>query len=164
MSYGTKNVAKVVGIDPGLEGALAFLSLQGDVIEIEDMPHVGKEVNAHLIANLILGYGPVRHAIVERATSFGQGRTSAFNYGTGYGKILGVLAALDVPIVHLPATWKTKMQLGKDKTMSRQRATERWPYRADDFKLVKHDGRAEACLMALYWLQQNPQPRRVIQR
>jgi crossover junction endodeoxyribonuclease RuvC len=159
------NVAKVLGVDPGLKGAFAFLSLGGDLIEVEDMPYVGKEVNAHLIARLILGYGPVRHAIVERAQPMPkQGISGTFNYGTGYGKILGVLAALDIPIIHMPSGWKTKMHLGKDKNMSRQRASERWPYAADYFKRVKDDGRAEAALMAAHWLELNPQGRRVIRR
>ena len=119
-----KNVAKVVGIDPGLTGALAFVSVGGDLIVIEDMPHVGKEINAHLIARLILGYGPIRHAVVELAhTMPRQGISSAFNYGTGYGKILGVLAALDVPITHLPAVGRRRCSSARTRTCP---ASVRW--------------------------------------
>lgn len=158
--------AKILGVDPGLSGALVFLTLSGDLAEIEDMPHVGKEVNAHMIARLILGYGPVRHAVVERAQSMPkQGISGAFNYGTGYGKILGVLAALDIPTVHVaPSQWKKRWNLGKDKNMSRQRATERWPGWADSFKLIKNDGRAEAALMAAGWLEEQPRQRIVKRR
>ena len=166
MSYGPKNPVKILGVDPGLSGALVFLSLTGGLIEVEDMPHVGKEINAHMIARLIQGYGPVRHAIVERAQSMPkQGISGAFNYGTGYGKILGVLAALDIPIVHIaPSQWKKRWNLGKDKNMSRQRATERWPDWADSFSLVKHDGRAEAALMAAAWIEEHPSGRIVKRR
>ena len=80
--------------------------------------------------------------------------SGAFNYGVGYGKILGVLAALDIPIIHFsPSQWKKRWNLGKDKNLSRQRATERWPDWADSFKLVKNDGRAEAALIAAGWLE-----------
>jgi crossover junction endodeoxyribonuclease RuvC len=148
---------KVLGIDPGQHGALVFLGLDGRICEIEDMPCIEKEINAHMMARLIQGYGPVLQAVVEQAHSMPeQGRVSIFNYGVGYGKILGVLAALDVPITHMPSSkWKKKWNLGRDKNMSRQRATERWPDWADNFKLVKHDGRAEAALIAATWWEDN---------
>ena len=99
MNYGPKSVAKILGIDPGQKGALAFLNEHGLIEEIEDMPLLGKEINAHLVARLVLGYGPVKQAVIERAHSMPkQGIVGAFNYGVGYGKLLGVLAALDIPI------------------------------------------------------------------
>ena len=85
-----------------------------------------------------------------------QGIAGIFNYGIGYGKILGVLAALNIPIVDYATSWKTRAKLGRDKTLSRKRATQRWPSQADLFKLVKHDGRAEAALMAAQWMAENP--------
>ena len=39
-------------------------------------------------------------------------------------------------------------------TVSRQAATQRWPDHARSFALVKHDGRAEACLLAEYGRRQ----------
>lgn len=155
MPYGPRNRAKVLGVDPGLTGALAFLDPDGKLIELEDMPCVGNVVNAHMIARLIQGYGPISQAVVEQAQTMPkQGISGAFNYGVGYGKILGVLAALDIPITHVsPSQWKKRWNLGKDKNLSRQRATERWPDWAESFKLVKNDGRAEAALIAAGWLE-----------
>lgn len=154
-----------MGVDPGQKGALAFLNIHGGLEELEDMPVIGKEVNAHLLSRLIQGYGPVQTAIVEQAHSMPQqGVAGVFTYGVGYGKILGVLAALDVPIVHMPSTWKTKMKLSQDKALSRQRATDRWPDWADSFKRSKDDGRAEAALMAVCWLASQPQPRIIKRR
>ena len=156
---------KIVGIDPGQKGALVFLDYSGAITEVEDMPCIGKEVNAHMLSRLIQGYGPVDTAVVEQAHSMPkQGVAGVFNYGVGYGKILGVLAALDIPIVHLPSSkWKKHWGLGTDKNLSRQRATERWPEWADSFNLVKHDGRAEAALMAAGWLLDQPS-RRIVKR
>lgn len=157
MTYGPQNKAKILGVDPGLKGALAFLSLDGQLIAIEDMPCLGKEVNAYMLANLIVGLGPVTTAVVERAHSMPkQGIAGAFNYGTGYGKILGVLAALHIPIVDYPTSWKRRAKLTTDKNLSRKRATQRWPEMAEEFSLVKHDGRAEAALLADLWLRENP--------
>lgn len=156
---------RIVGVDPGLSGALVFLNISGEIMELEDMPVMGKEVNAHMITHLIEGYGPVMTAVVEQAhTMPRQGIASAFNYGTGYGKILGVLAALDVPTEIVPAsTWKKAMGLTNDKDLSRSKATRRWPLYADSFKRVKDDGRAEAALLAAWWWEKHRQ-RRVIQR
>jgi crossover junction endodeoxyribonuclease RuvC len=156
-----RNAALVVGIDPGQKGALAFLRLRDSAItDLEDMPCIGKEVNAHMVTRLILGYGPIETAIVEQAHSMPkQGVAGVFNYGVGYGKILGVLAALDIPIVHMPSTWKTRAKLSQDKALSRRRATDRWPDWAESFKRVKDDGRAEAALMAALWISENRTPR-----
>ena len=165
-ALGTVNVApKVLGIDPGQSGALAFLTVQGLIWELEDMPLLGKEINAHMLTRLIEGYGPVKVAAVERAQSMPkQGVTSVFNYGVGYGKILGVLAALDIPIVFYSSSeWKKHWHLNNDKNLSRRRATERWPLYADSFSRVKDDGRAEACFIAAKWVADNP-VRRVSKR
>ena len=149
---------KVLGIDPGQEGALAFLNETGLIWELEDMPLLGKEINAHMLTRLIEGYGPIKMAAVEQAHSMPQqGRASIFNYGVGYGKILGVLAALEVPTTfYTSGQWKKHWRLNNDKALSRRRATERWPMYADAFKRVKDDGRAEACFIAAKWVADNP--------
>jgi hypothetical protein len=45
------------------------------------------------------------------------------------------------------------MNLSKDKELSRAMAIKTWPSMAEFFKLKKHDGRAEAALMALWYLR-----------
>lgn len=158
---------RILGIDPGQTGALAFLNGSGEIVELEDMPLLGKkEVNAHMITRLIQGYGPVMIAVVEAAQSMPkQGVAGVFSYGVGYGKILGVLAALDVPIeLVAPGTWKKAMGLNTDKSLSRAKATRRWPTYADNFKRVKDDGRAEAALLAAWWASTHTSQPRVIRR
>jgi crossover junction endodeoxyribonuclease RuvC len=157
---------RVLGVDPGQKGAMAFLSVQGEIEELEDMPVIGKEVNAHMVSFLIQGYGPILVAVVEAAHSMPrEGHAGAFTYGTGYGKVLGVLAALDVPIELASAsTWKKAMGLTTDKDLSRSKATSRWPTYADSFKLKKHDGRAEAALLAMWWINQHRTPRMIKRR
>ena len=158
MNYGPRNVPKILGIDPGQKGALAFLNVEGLIWEIEDMPLLGKEINAHMLTRLIEGYGPVRQAVIERSHSMPkQGVASVFNYGVGYGKILGVLAALDIPThFYSSSEWKKHWRLSNDKDLSRRLATERWPSYASSFSRVKDDGRAEACFIAAKWIADNP--------
>lgn len=151
---------QILGIDPGLHGALVWVNGSGALVEVEDMPLVDNEVNPKLLANLIVGYGKLECAVVERQQAFpkrpdgrGQGTGSAFKTGVGYGVIIGVLAALDVPTFFLsPTQWKKVLHLSKDKELSRRKALERWPADADYFKLKKYEGRAEAALLAVSWL------------
>ena len=155
-------MSRVLGIDPGNTGALAFLDDDGDIREIEDMPVVAGFVNPALLVNLIVGYGPIKIAVVEAVHSHPkQGVASVWKFGVGYGMVHGVLAALKIPVVHAqPGVWKKRWGLiGKDKGFSRQRAMERWPTHSDTFKRVKDDGRAEACLMAAGWIIENRQAR-----
>ena len=163
----SSNNPKILGIDPGRSGALAFLKLDGEICDIEDMPTIGKEINGHLLSRLVQALGPVQHAVVERAQTMPkQGISGAFNYGVGYGVILGVLASLEIPVEVMATSWKLKAKLGQDKDLSRQRASQRWPRHAHYFEKVKDDGRAEAALMAWVWLESQPPSvrRRVIRR
>lgn len=144
----------VIGIDPGLKGALAWVASTGTLLAVEDMPIVDKEVNAKLLADLIRSTGR-ECAVVERQQSMPkQGVSSVFKTGVGYGTILGVLAALDVPtFIVSSSVWKKTLHLTNDKEMSRKRALERWPENSDYFRLKKYEGRAEAALLAVAWLQ-----------
>lgn len=79
----------------------------------------------------------------------GQGVASSFQFGCGYGSILGVLQATLISMVLVtPAVWKRSYGLGKDKHASLHKARLMWP-RAD-LRLAKHEGRAEALLIAEY--------------
>ena len=51
-----------------------------------------------------------------------------------------------------PQRWKKEMMdgQGKEKSAARFKAMSLFPQLADQLKLVKHDGRAEALLMAAY--------------
>jgi hypothetical protein len=154
-------VQRVLAIDPGMHGALAWVNLRGDLIDIEDIPLVDNEINAKLLTNLIVGSGSLECAVVERQQAMPpelqgrrQGNASAFKHGTGYGIIIGVLAALNIPTFFLtPGQWKKTMGLTKDKELSRKKAIDRWPAQADEFfKLKKYEGRAEAALLGMSWV------------
>lgn len=144
-----------LGIDPGAHGAIAALDDHGNLLWVEDLPFADGAVLAPVLAGLVLrGDGP-RVAWVERAQVYpGQSGRHGFTYGTGYGVILGVLGALEVPTQTVPPNqWKKAARLTADKGTCRRRAVELWPGHADRFARAKDDGRAEACLIARHgWL------------
>ncbi len=78
-----------------------------------------------------------------------QGIASAFNFGVGFGSVLSILQArhLSIELV-TPVVWKRAMGLSKDKRASLDKA--RLLYPAADLSLAKHEGRAEALLLA-HW-------------
>jgi crossover junction endodeoxyribonuclease RuvC len=154
----------IIGIDPGKSGALAALTEQGDLIAVVDMPTLANKLNAWLLADAIeqLGNAVDVTAIVEDVHSMPkQGISSAFDFGKSYGMVLGALAAIGIRTELVsPSAWKKTMGLtvpkGADKRlakeMSRSAAIERWPAHRELFARVKDADRAEAALLALWWL------------
>lgn len=148
------NPPVVIGIDPGLNGAVAAIdNMTGDLIWVEDMPTVGHSKDrvvspAHLAD--LLQPELVTVACVEIAsTRPGLSVSAVLKTGTGYGMILGVIAALRMPVTYAqPARWKKDLGLAADKHLSRKLATETWPAMSPTFARVRDDGRAEAALIA----------------
>jgi crossover junction endodeoxyribonuclease RuvC len=141
----------ILGVDPGLTGALAFYFPAQGVVSVEDMPVVSGDVDAATLAACIAQMRP-DIAIVEHVASRpGQGVASVFKFGCGYGIVRGVIAAAGVPL-HLvsPAKWKRAYGLDADKEKSRALALRLWPARADLFGRKRDHGRAEAALLARY--------------
>jgi crossover junction endodeoxyribonuclease RuvC len=147
---------KVIGIDPGLTGAIAVIHTKDGYSELYDMPliEVGKkktislQETSNIIKNHVFGFRVI--AFIEKVGARpGQGVTSMFHFGKSYGAMLGILAALGVPYVEIaPQTWKKEMlqDMAKDKDASRYKAQTLFP--EHDFNLKKHHGRADAILIA----------------
>lgn len=151
----------LLGIDPGLNGAMAIIDKQGRLVEVFDMPTVEMKVgrttknriSPELLTQELRGkWEMIDAAYIEQVASSPQmGVASAFSFGEGFGIIKGVLAALHIPC-HLvpPAKWKRDLKLNSSKDGSRAKAIQLWPEQAGEFKRVKDDGRAEAALIG-YW-------------
>ena len=141
----------IMGVDPGLGGAIAFFEPEKDMVHALDMPVVDGHVDVAALAAAIRGFKP-EIAIVEQVGARpGQGVSSMFKFGTGYGMVRGVIAALGVPL-HLvvPGKWKKHYSLSSDKEASRALALRLWPLLSEALKRKKDEARAEAALIARY--------------
>lgn len=145
-----------LGIDPGLDGAMAVIFADG-LVRIYDAPTAkdgGKR--RYLLADmrrLVGAFGPdMTRAAIERVHSMPkQGVASSFNFGEGFGLWQGLLAGLGIPFdLVTPQAWKKVMLAGagKDKAAARIRAQQLFP--DAELNLKKHHGRAEALLIAEY--------------
>ncbi|MCQ4188856.1 RuvC family protein [Methylocystis suflitae] len=142
----------ILGVDPGLAGAVAFyFPAHPELIAVEDMPVVAGEIDAATLAARIRQMAP-DFAIVERAAARPkQGVSSVFKFGSSYGAVLGVIGALAIPSQLVwPCKWKKRFGLGADKEKARALALRLWPARAELFERKRDHGRAEAALLARY--------------
>lgn len=146
----------IIAVDPGLTGAVAVLSPGGELECVADLPVIrdgrlswidGGRFTSFLID---ASRGRLARAVVERVGAMPrQGIASAFNFGAGLGSVLSILQARHLPIeLVTPAVWKRALGLTNDKHASLNRARLLFP--TADLTLAKHDGRAEAILLA-YW-------------
>jgi crossover junction endodeoxyribonuclease RuvC len=146
----------IVGIDPGLSGALAFIFQdEPNRVAIEDMPVADGDICAPLLSGLIRKYAP-SYAVIEFVASMpGQGVASTFKFGKSYGQAIGVLGSHNVPLHYVtPKKWKQRFNLLKtDKEASRNKALQLFPACAESFRYVKHHNRADAALIAKYGLE-----------
>lgn len=144
----------IIGIDPGLSGAIAWVSEDGHLIQVADMPTVEvngkKKVSPQMLVAMLQEHDDlIKLAAIEEVGAMpGQGVTSMFNFGYSAGILAGVCAGLRIPTTfYRPATWKRAAGVPADKGAARQMAQRLWPgCRA--FDRVKDDGRAEAALLA----------------
>ncbi len=151
----------VLGVDPGLAGALALYEISTKNIHIFDMPVTDGRVDPAKLA-AIIEMCKVRgsiHAAVELVGGLPR-QAGVFNFGVSAGVVHGVLGALGIPYTLVsPNEWKGAMGLRKlpnesqdqVKTRARELASRLWPEMAAEFKRVRDDGRAEACLIARHY-------------
>ena len=107
---------KIIGIDPGLSGAIAVLQ-DNKVEEIFDVPVMtdGKknkrQLNSAQLVKLLkdnIKDNEEIAIVVEQVNAMpGQGVTSMFNFGQSFGVIKGICSALSIPIYFVrPVKWK----------------------------------------------------------
>lgn len=151
----------VLGIDPGLSGALALYALSDRHVEVFDMPVTDGRVDPAKLA-AIVEMCKVRGTIVAAVENVnarpGQAHTWAFALSVGI--VHGCLGALGVPLNLIqPAQWKSAYGLRRapnetqadTKARARLLAIELWPKYAENFKRVKDADRAESSLIARFY-------------
>jgi crossover junction endodeoxyribonuclease RuvC len=149
----------IIGIDPGLSGAVAWLDGDGNYL-VWDTPtakdgrhrvYLLSEMRA-LLLNATVGVQGTHHVFIEKVHSMPkQGVASSFSFGDGYGSWKGLVAGLGMPMsLVTPQRWQKTMldgmQGGKDASIIR--ALELFP--KAELKRKKDHGRADALLIAEY--------------
>ncbi len=152
----------VVGIDPGLSGAIAILE-NNKVLNIFDMPVMAegkknkRQLNSAQLVNIIKDSTKPDAEIavvVEQVNAMpGQGVTSMFNFGQTFGAIKGVCAALELPIFFVrPSKWKKHFELiNSSKDSSRTKVIEMYPSLSSQLAKKKDVNKSDAILIARFY-------------
>ena len=153
---------RVIGIDPGLSGAIAVLKDKKiqEIFDVPVMPEGKKnkrQLNSAQLVKLlkdnILENDEVS-VVVEQVNAMpGQGVTSMFNFGQTFGAIKGVCAALGLPIFFVrPSKWKKHFELiNSSKDSSRTKAIEMYPSLSGDLAKKKDVNKSDAILIARFY-------------
>ena len=154
---------KIIGIDPGLSGAIAILE-NNKVLNIFDIPVMteGKknkrQLNSALLVNLLKENINKEEeevaVVVEQVNAMpGQGVTSMFNFGQTFGAIKGICAALELPIYFVrPSKWKKHFELiNSSKDSSRTKVIEMYPKLSNQLAKKKDVNKSDAILIARYF-------------
>lgn len=158
------------GIDPGLNGAMAALDDNGRFMGVVDLPIIRDASLAWVDCNqlrslyrgIVMSYDLRQSAyevrfVIERVSAMPkQGVTGVFTFGVTFGSILAGVQSLGWPIEFVrPAVWKKALGLsGKAGavTAAKHAALDkaRLLFPQAELGLCKHEGRAEALLLAWY--------------
>jgi|TARA_B100000929_G_scaffold105598_1_gene83633 crossover junction endodeoxyribonuclease RuvC len=154
----------IIGIDPGISGAICFFE-EGQVKEIIDIPTMAegkknkRQINGPQIYNEIslrinkLKKKDIVVAIEQISAMPGQGVTSMFNFGQSFGVLKGICSAMQLSMYFIrPAKWKKYFGLIKtEKDASRTKAIEIFPYISSQLSRKKDSNKADALLIASFF-------------
>tara|TARA_B100000161_G_scaffold150921_1_gene107557 strand:+ start:125 stop:610 length:486 start_codon:yes stop_codon:yes gene_type:complete len=155
---------KVIGIDPGLSGAIAILE-EKKVLGVFEMPVMAegkknkRQLNSAQLVNIIqdnLNNREEAIIVVEQVNAMpGQGVTSMFNFGQTFGAIKGVCAALKLPIYFVrPSKWKKHFELiNASKDSSRTKVIEMYPSLSNQLTKKKDVNKSDAILIARFYFE-----------
>ena len=153
---------KIIGIDPGLSGAIAVLE-NNNVLNIFEIPVMSegkknkKQLNSALLVNLLkenITSNEDVAIVVEQVNAMpGQGVTSMFNFGQTFGAIKGICAALEFPIFFVrPSKWKKHFELiNASKDASRTKVIEMYPKLSNQLSKKKDVNKSDAILIARFY-------------
>jgi crossover junction endodeoxyribonuclease RuvC len=160
----------VVGIDPGLDGALVAL-VNGQPIARACWPTLAlkksgggtkREYDEPAVVALLrkVTDGLNAHVFIEKQQAMpGQGVTSMFSTGYGYGMLRGILVALGVPWTVITAkAWQATMMAGMPHPEGKKASSQAhivcsrlWPgldLRASERSRTPHSGICDALLIS----------------
>lgn len=157
-----------IGIDPGYKGAVAWITTDPADTAVRDVPTVEyvvrpghKRREYDLGAMLALLHealdaadgGDIKAALEAPAAMPSQNVSSTAKAARGGALWEGLLAALGIPTTIVSAAkWKKESEVSHVKATSLALARSEFPEVGRELQLAKHDGRAEALLIAR-WLR-----------
>lgn len=158
----------VIGIDPGLTGACAFINTRTNAAAVFDLPTmelpgngmIRRKIDGLALAQLLRIHAPLDEdaaAFLEQVGVMGgpKGKTNALQIQGSLCRTLGAIEAVlecfrRPPTMVQPQVWKRSYGLAADKELARAKAGALYPALAADLKRVKDHNRAEAVLIAHY--------------
>lgn len=162
----------IIGIDPGITGGIAMLNwtdparcdLWAMPVEARSEKNDKKQVNVKALCSLstdIAAVHSVDLVVIERpsappvfggAKRFGMGAFAALDIGHSFGCVHMFAALFEQAEIRFvqPAVWKKALKLKREKHHAITRAHKLYPASKKVITLKKHDGLAEALLIAHY--------------
>lgn len=156
---------RIIGIDPGLDGAAALVYDEGSRFSAFSFPKTKAKGRGN---EMLWAAFPdalewlcfeADHAFLEKVmVRPAEGASSGFKFGTCFGGIRGMITMLRIPVTLVtPPVWKLSMGLGQNKDAAVARAAELFP---NDIGLLtpergvrnkkQIEGIAEAALIGYY--------------
>lgn len=151
----------ILGIDPGLSGALAVLDASGAVADVFDMPTLcagngRRTIDAVALAQRLRDLRPIRACWIEAVAAMPtDGRASAFAFGRSLGMVEAAILLTEAPLHRVtPAAWKRWAGIAPKapKAASIEAAKRLVPGSARHLARASDHGRADAMLIARYGL------------
>jgi hypothetical protein len=152
----------VLGIDPGISGALCLMSRE-QVLMLDDLPvhntqhgrsaKVRAELDLHTLRARLTGE-TIGHCFLEQVDARpGQGVVSMFRFGQSLGALYGLLVGLQLPCSFVrPQRWQRFHGIGASPDAARQRAVQLYPKLAPMLQQKRDQHRADAVLLAAFGL------------
>lgn len=156
----------IIGIDPGVSGAIAVLGEDGSLLDVDPMPHYWEKMKTKsksgnvrrrrkldiagtykLLVEHRLNYGAT-YCYIEKVHAMPKnGASSMFNFGEAYGIVQALAVSAGLEVIYVtPQEWKKSVDLikaEKDASIEKVRTI------FGDGGKIDHN-MADACLIAWY--------------
>lgn len=167
----TKKSDCIIGIDPGLSGGITWFSSNGKFIKYVVMPTIlySKKSNKKIydlegICKLLSSSKPLAAYLEKVSSRPGEGVVSSFNFGQGYGSLMGIMTGLGIKFELIsPVTWQKFFFADRDKSFTTKEVSIKyvekfWPaidFLASPRSKKKHTGLVDSFLIGRYGFEKN---------
>lgn len=148
---------RILGIDPGVTGALALLDGETMKLTVYDVPSwqvkVGRsrrsEIDVAGLCDILDICAPDRAFIEQVGAMPGQGVTSMFRFGDAFGVLRGVVTGSRIPLEYVrPQEWQKIVRMPRGNEAGLLRVNQVFPSFSKYFARKKDHNRADAALIA----------------